>query len=262
MQVSYTMLSTYKRCHRRAYLQYVKKLVPFDKVDHRPFIVGIVADWLFKEWVKGGYQGGWMEWKADGIFEWFARKRNIRYLGAGDKEKLKRKLTRAVVALECVALGESLPHRNFELQSEVGYAVEGGYDLTGKLDMWFPDEKAIYDLKITESTRYLDSFQLEYFAWLMERKTGVQVERLVFMSPLMSPSIREVPWLPGTKICLETDVMSMLGGMAREEWEITAKDCWGCPVVKFCEDSSVEVSRTRSDGGGFKLDLGGEDEGF
>ena len=265
MNISYTMFSTYKRCHRRMLLQYIKKVVPYDKIDNRPFIVGICADWLFKNWATSGYPKGWMEMKSKGIFEWFATKKKIRYISADDKDKLIRKLALSVVSLEEAAFVERLPERKFELQKEV-MVERGSFTLTGKIDMWFPEERAIYDLKITSSMKYLDDFQLRYFAWLVEHKYSVLVDRLAFLSPLMSPSIREVSWTPEDKTEFDLELMELLTMISEGKWEVTAKDCWGCPVMHFCEEEGDSVDKvTRSESGGFSLDLGGkgeEDGGF
>lgn len=257
MRISYTFLSTYKRCRRRALLQYVQKVVPYEKMDNRPFIVGICADWLFKKWVESGYPKNWMDNKAEEIFEWFATKKKIRYISSDDKGKLLRKLSVSVIDLQEAAFVERLPERRLDLQLEVEYPVQS-HVLTGKMDIWFPDEKAIYDLKITSSTKYLDSFQLRYFAWLVESKMGIPVSRLAFLSPLMSPFIREVSWSPEDKTELELEVMGLLSLISEEKWEATAKDCWGCPVTNFCEGGEETVVESkRSVSGGFSLNVGG-----
>jgi CRISPR/Cas system-associated exonuclease Cas4 (RecB family) len=261
MRLSYTMLSTYQKCHRRMWLQYVKKLVPPEKVNQRPFIVGICADWLFKKWVERGYPLGWMEEESRGIFEWFSTKRNIRYLDPADKEKLIFKLGKSVVALQEAVLESKFPDRSLELQKELE-VEHGQFTLTGKMDIWFSKERAIYDLKITVSTKYLDSFQLRYFAWLMERKYGIPVESLMFLSPLMRPYLREVTWLPTDKVDFESLLFYTLGQISSGNWDITTKDCWSCPVASYCEEFAVQSESERTASGGFKVKIGEDDGGF
>jgi CRISPR/Cas system-associated exonuclease Cas4 (RecB family) len=242
-------------------LQYVKKVVPPEKVNQRPFIVGICADWLFKKWVAGGYHSDWMEQEARGIFEWFSTKRVIRYLDGSDKEKLILKLTMAVKDLQQAALDEKFPDRVLNLQKELRVDYNQ-FVMSGKLDIWFPEEKAICDLKITSSMKYLDSFQLRYFAWLMERKHTIFVEKLTFLSPMMRPYLKEVSWLPNDKTEFDLLLFDVLGRIASNDWSITTKDCWSCPVASFCEEFTVEAERTKSASGGFKIKIGVEDGGI
>jgi len=239
------------------YLQYIKKVVPYEKIDNRPFIVGICADWLFKKWVESGYPKDWMENKAKEIFEWFATKKRIKYISSDDKEKLIRKLIVSVVDLQEAVYVEKFPERALILQLTVEYPVQSN-NLTGKMDIWFPEEKAICDLKITASNKYLDEFQLRFFAWLVERKMQVSVARLVFLSPLMTPYMREVSWSPEDKVEFELDLMSHLSLISDGRWEVTAKDCWNCPVAHFCEEGAVKESK-KTKSGGFSLNVGGSD---
>lgn len=259
--LSYTFLSTYGKCHKRAYLQYVKKVVPTEKINQRPFIVGICADWLFKKWAGKGYPLGWMEEEARGIFEWFSTKRAIRYLDPADKEKMIFKLGKSVVALQEAALESKFPDKILDLQKEIRIPYNQ-FVLSGKLDIWFPEDKAIWDLKITSAVKYLDSFQLRYFAWLMERKYGISVESLMFLSPLMKPYLREVTWLPGDKVDFELALFNSLGQIASGDWEITTKNCWGCPVSGYCEEFATGSERERTSSGGFKIKIGEDDGGF
>jgi len=141
-------------------------MVPFEKVNHRPFIVGIVADWLFRKWIEQGYPEGWMEKKAEEMFYWWAARRYILYRNPSDKAGLIRKLVMSVQQLEGAAFSEGFPDRKLVLQKKLTHKADI-FNFVGKLDIWFPDEKAVWDLKITKSTRYLDSFQLYLFAWLL-----------------------------------------------------------------------------------------------
>lgn len=251
--ISYTFLSTYKKCQKRAYLQYVKRVIDRDKVDHRPFIVGLVADWLFRKWVEADYPRGWMEKKADEMFDWFARKKNIRYKGGGDKIKLKQKLKKSVRLLENCTYSEGFLDKKVEVNKFLEQTLNGIH-YVGKLDIWFPDEQAIWDLKITATTRYLDVFQLYFFAWLMEQ-VGGKVKEVAFFSPLMSPYVRR-PVLTADKI-IETkeEVDKLLVDIKRGKWNRTAKDCWGCPVQRYCDTEKDIVRFKRKPSGGFVFDL-------
>lgn len=240
--ISYTLLSCYKSCRKKCYLQYIKKVIHPDQVNQRPFIVGIVADWLFGKWVEGGYPPGWMEYKADGMFDWFSTKRKIIYRNTDDKDKMKAKLRRAVHDLEVCASDADLQSKRFETQRKVAFEKDG-FSFFGKLDMWFPDERKIWDLKITENKKYLDPFQLHFFAWLIENSTPHQVQGLAFFSPLMRPYFREVDWTEVEKHQLESDLYGLLDMIKNETtWDKTAKDCWGCPVQSWCEIEGEKVS--------------------
>lgn len=233
--ISYTLLSAYKSCNKKCFLQYIKKVIEPDKVNQRPFIVGTCADWLFGKWVEEGYVPGWMECKADSIFDWFSTKRKIVYRDVDDKEKMKAKLRRAVHDLEVCADDMSLWSKKFESQRKVIFDRDG-FSFFAKLDMWFPEELEIWDLKITENKKYLDSFQLYFFAWMIETSLGVKVNALKFFSPLMHPYMKEVEWTDVERHKLETDLYGLLESLKNEvSWNKTSKDCWGCPVQTWCE---------------------------
>jgi len=252
--ISYTFLSTYKRCHRRAKLQYVDKVIPRDKVDHRPFIVGICADQLFNKWVKQGYETDWMEGKAEGWFKWFAGKVLVRYRDFEDKDKLIRKLRISVNRLQDAAFAENLPERKIVVQRSDSFKLDG-IEFKGKLDIWFPDEKAIWDLKITQSFRYLDSFQLYFFAWLL-KNCGDETEKLAFLAPLMKQHLKEVDWTVSILHSFEEELWQLIELIKTEHWEITAKDCWGCPVQRWCEEPSDSYSKVqKTKVGGVRFDL-------
>jgi CRISPR/Cas system-associated exonuclease Cas4 (RecB family) len=254
--LSYTYLRTYRSCHRRAYLQYVKKVIAPEDIDQRPFIVGICVDWLFRKWAtERDFTAGWMAAKAEEMFEWFAAKRRIKYKDGSDKVNLIDKTIRAASKLEEIAFAEHLPMRNFETQKEIRL-VRGDFTFTGKLDMWFPEERAIWDLKVTKDKKYLDNFQLYYFAWILEEKLQLSITDLRFLSPLMYPAVIEVGWSPVEKHETEETVTTLRFSVENKDWRPTSKDCWNCPVAKWCEEPE-QVKKTRNDKGGFILDLSG-----
>jgi hypothetical protein len=251
--ISYTLLSTYKRCRHRCWLQLIRRLIPRDKVDNRPFIVGIVADWLFENWVKAGYPEGWMEEKAESLFIWWTKKRRFVFKGQDDKRKLIFKTKNAARRMEMAAFDHNLPDRKVMTQVRWEFK-EGGLLYKGKVDIFFPEENTIWDLKITESKRYLDPFQLHFFGWLAH-KCGIDVEKLAFFSPMMKKVLHEHEW--NTLILHETekeinDLMELIND---EQWQRTAKDCWACPVMRFCEDESPISYAKKNERGGFNIDL-------
>jgi len=253
--ISYTFLSTYKKCHRRAFLQYILKVVPPDQIDNRPFIVGIVVDWLFNKWVtEHSYEEGWMKENAEDLFEWFITKRKVRFKDSSDKASLIDKTVYSCEKLEEIAFAEHLPERVFETQHEVSFD-RGSIHYYGKLDMWFPEELAIWDLKVTKYSKYLDKFQLQFFAWMMEECYGVKVSQLRFMSPLMVPAVKEVEWNPVIKHEVEEAVTTLNFSIANKDWKITSKDCWNCPVARYCEEPTDVKKRTKNDKGGFVLEV-------
>jgi hypothetical protein len=209
---------------------------------------------LFNKWVKKGYPENWMENEAEGWFKWFAGKRLVRYKGMEDRDKLIRKLQISVNRLQDAAFSENLPQRNVVIQNQAEHLGEN-FKFKGRMDIWLPDEKAIWDLKITESKRYLDAFQLRFFAWLMKQK-GVETESLAFLSPLMRPYLRTVDWSLSILADLEHELFQLLELIKAESWEITAKDCWGCPVSRWCEEPTESYSKIeRRKGGGVRFDL-------
>jgi len=250
---SFTLLSTYKKCRRRAYLQYIKKVVPRDKIDSRPFIVGIVADWLFNRWVEEGFPSGWMCQKSDELFDWFANRRFIKYRGEKDKEGLKWKLKASVQALESASFAENLSERALVVQKRIEKVINGR-KFKGKLDLWFPEEKSIWDLKITKTYRYLEDFQLYFYSWLM-KQVGESVDSVSFFSPLMSPYLRSVEYNIEIMADFEKELNELLALIEADHWEGDAKDCWNCPVAFFCEEP-IELKKFKKlSTGGFKIDL-------
>lgn len=255
MNINYTMLKAYKSCHRKCYLQYVKRVIASEQVDHRPFFVGICADWLFQKWVDRHYEQDWMYHKANEIFDWFATKRRIRFKGKDDRSNMKKKLQRSVADLQTCSFDSGLPERRFDTQKVVKFDREG-VSFYGKLDMWFPDEALVWDLKITEATKYLDIFQLHMFSWLLENEPGscIKVKSVAFLAPLMRPYLRQSDWTDVDRHTLETELFALIN-MIKEEsgWDKTSKDCWGCPVQTWCElmddgtlECSVEAEKTKA----------------
>jgi len=255
-RLTYSFLRTYKQCRQRALLQYIKRVIPASEVNHRPFIVGLVADWLFGKWVTTeNFAHNWMENKAEAMFEWFTTKKRIVYKGADDKSKLIYKLKKSVRFLEQYSFQEELPKREIQMQKKVGKKMEG-FNFWGKMDMWFPKEKAIWDLKITDSKRYMDEFQLYFFAWLME-ELGHEVKGLAFFTPIASPYLREVHWRDGDRSVrekFEQELFELLELIREDRWERNAKNCWGCPVVKWC-DLMDDIKSSKLKGGGFRVEL-------
>lgn len=251
--LSYTFLSTYKKCPKRAYLQYVKRIIPPDKVNHRPFIVGIVADWLFRKWAEGGFVEGWMERKAEDIFYWFAARRNIIYRGAQDKEHLVRKLIDSVRHLETATYTEQLPDKKMELQKQVRFTYEG-FNVFGKLDIWFPETGIIWDLKITTTTRYLDSFQLFFFAWLLTHE-NLNVNELAFFAPLMKPYVRSVDYNITGRQNFDLELARLISLLQSKFWLRSTDDCFGCPVSHACEEPIEATSFSRGKDGGFQFEV-------
>jgi len=250
--INYTFLRTYKGCRLRAFLQYVKKVISFADINCRPFIVGIVADWLFRKWIERGYERDWMENKAEEMFIWFLTKKRIIYKGVDDKAKLLYKLKKSVRFLQEYSFQENLPKREIQTQKVIKKKIEG-LEFLGKLDMWFPKENAIWDLKITNSKRYMDEFQLYFFAWLME-ELGGSVEKLSFFAPIASPYLIEVVWDLDIRQEFEEGLFELLELIREGHWERNTKNCWGCPVVRFCEQG-LEMKGTQLPGGGLRISL-------
>ncbi len=252
MKLTYSMLSTFRKCRQRMYLQYVKKVIPTEMIDNRPFIVGICVDWLFEKWIAQGYPKDWMEGKAEDIFDWWTTKRRVVYHDPTDRGKLVGKLISAVQDLQDAALIEKFPERQIVTQLTLEHPLSGN-TLSGKLDLWFPEEKIIYDLKATKYQKYLDAFQLHFFGWLMESARGIRVSKLGFLSPMMRPYVKEVDWSAVELEKVEEDVVEMCTLINAGKWDKTATDCWGCPVFRFCEETAEPIKRERNDKGGFVI---------
>lgn len=253
-RITYTLLSCYESCHKKCYLQYFKQVVPYEKVNHRPFMVGIVADWLFGKWItEENYVEGWMADKAEDIYNWFEKRRSITYLGPNDKHKMLVKLNKAARLMEDAAFANDFPDRKIDVQTKLSY-IKDGVEYFGKLDLWFPDEGLIWDLKITQSSRYLNVFQLHMFAWLMENNNQ-EVKGLAFLSPMMKKSLREHDWCEADRVELERRVFSLVEKIKASNWKMDASSCWGCPVARFCEgDMEIESSK-KIEAGGFTINF-------
>ena len=252
--MSYTLLSCYKRCKQRCKLQYFDKVIPYDKINHRPFIVGIVLDTLFDKWVtEQSFRHDWMEDNSDGLFLWYAKKENIIYKDADDKRKLMFKARNAARRLQDYVYDLCIHERSIEVQKKLEFKYDG-FNFVCKLDMWFPDDHEICDLKITEAARYLDPFQLRIFGWAMENR-GETVEKLSFLSPLMKKGYREISWTAEDKDDTLRELTVLLEQIRKREWGRTAKDCWGCPVVAFCEADFEVEKEERTESGSFRIEF-------
>jgi len=219
--------------------------------------VGIVVDWLFTKWIEAEYPVDWMEEKAEAIFNWFANRRFIQYKYESDKEQLVRKAQNAARLLQEAAFEWELPKRKVEAQKKVelkGYEEFEGFEFFGKLDLWFPEEKLVWDLKVTKYKKYLDEFQLRFFAWLLTN-TGEVVKGAGFLTPLRSPVVSEVHLGYNETAEFEQELYGILSDVKCEEhWAATAKDCWNCPVRYHCEqDFSASFDAKKKEDGGFEI---------
>jgi len=256
---SYSFLNTYKRCHRRAYLQYIQKAVDSAKVDHRPFIIGLVIDKLFEKWIVRDYPIDYMEENVESLFNWYAQRRHIIFKGTGDQDGLIRRAKGVSRLLQEVAFDERMSERVIEVQKKVIYTGEPNFEglqFYSRLDLWFPEESIIMDLKVTKQKKYLDVFQLYFFAWIMT-KTGEKVTDVAFLVPELSPSIREVEYDLSIAADFELNLLLLLEEAEKEvDWSITASDCWGCPFRYLCEEVDMDSMVVEKQEHGFKIFVG------
>lgn len=259
MNITYTFLSAYRKCRRMAWLQYVDKVIKPEDINQRNFIVGTVADWLFSKWATTEYFApGWMSRKAPHMFEWFASKRNIKYLNEDDKEGLKKKLEIAVTRLEDCTFSLGLDEKKLQLQRKVIFSEEGT-DFFAKLDIWIPEDLHLIDLKITKDKKWLNDAQLLMYTWML-KKVNQDVSFASFLSPMMSNPVVDCDISLSRVESFEEEMWKDIELIKSDEhWEANAKDCWGCPVEKFCADADVEKemkNMTKAEQGGFTFDLG------
>lgn len=259
IRISYTFLSSYKKCHKQAYLYHIKKVVDRSKVDCRNFMVGLVVDWLFTKWIEREYSVDWMEEKAEVMFNWFANRRFVKYKHESDKEQLIQKTQNAARLLQEAAFEWELPKRKVEAQKKIEFKGSDefeDFEFIGKLDLWFPEEKLVWDLKVTKVKKYLDAFQLRFFAWLLTN-TGETVKGAGFLTPLRSPVVSEVHLGYNETAEFEQELYSILLEVKQEEhWAATAKECWGCPVRYHCEqDFSSSFEAKKKGDGGFEINF-------
>ena len=255
--ISYTLLKDYRQCHRMVYLKHIIKVIPLDRVNHRNYIVGIAADWLFSKWItEEAYEPEWMYKKADAIFLWFAKKKFIKYRSDNDREQLMMKLQASVQQLEACAITMGLPERKLEAQKRVSLTEEG-LNFYSKLDLWFPEEHKIIDLKITKDKKYLDPTQLCFYAWML-RKKSEQVDSAEFLSPLMPEYLIECDVSLTAVEEFEEGLWEDVNKMKEGQWDQSSKDCYGCQVMKFCEIETSEYMQNvmRRESAGFSFDVG------
>lgn len=260
MRYSYTFLDTYMRCHKRAYLQYVKKVIDYNDYDNRPFIVGIVVDKLFEKWVQRDFELGYMEGNAEGLFNWYCQRRKVIWKGEGDKERLQNRAVKVARLLQDVALDAGLPDMGeIDVQKKVLYKGEPGFEefeFYGKLDIWIPKFNAVWDLKVTTQKKYLKRYQLDFFTWLLER-TGHEVKEIAFLVPEMRPAVQYFDIEEADKVSFEQELLMLLSDIRNEEeWLPTAKECWGCPVWSHCDQDETANLKVEKKGVGFKIYMG------
>lgn len=259
MKINYTFLSTFRKCRRKAYLQYIKQVVPRDKIDHRNFMVGTVVDKLLEQWIKRDYDENYMEGNARGLFNWYAERRKITYRNTDDKEQLIQKTEKAARLLQEVVFDEGLPNEEVVPQKIVKFQDIEGYEqfeFYARLDLWFPKRHAVWDLKTTVQKKWLDPFQLEFFAWALEH-VGETVEELAFLVPLIHPSVQYVEIDLSQKAVFELDIINLLEEVEKEEvWSPNPKDCWGCPVYHHCEQEDEIAVVTEKKGSSFRVSIG------
>jgi hypothetical protein len=247
LNISYTFLRTYKQCRRRAYLQYVKKVIPLDKIDCRNFFVGIVVDFLFKKWVSEmEFKEGWMENNAKALYYWFERKKFILYKHANDRTEMIMKTVAATQRLESCAEALGLKEKIILMQETYKWEEQGTFFIS-KVDMVLPEEKSIWDLKITVNKKYMDEEQMRFYAWI-KRKMGDEVESAFFLSPMMKTYLVEADVSLGAVEEFEIELWRNIGLMKEGDWSITATDCWGCPVVRWCEEELEEGTEFKKSG--------------
>jgi len=247
MNISWTFLDTYRRCPLRARLQFIEKVIPRDKVDHRPFIVGIVGDWLFTKWVERNFSEGWMQGKAKDIFDWWLKKVNVKYRSSDDYYKLLYKLQKSVEALEALSFELGLDKKKLITQKKILFKG-GSFTFTGKIDIWLPEENAIWDLKITESLKYLKKGQLFFYKWLFVH-SGIEAKNLAFLVPLRTKGLETVEYNKEDLAQFEKDLKKTLADVQQRKFNKNMEECWNCPVRNWCqEDMDLFESQRNKDG--------------
>jgi hypothetical protein len=125
-----------------------------------------------------------------------------------------------------------------------------------KLDIWFPDENRLIDLKVTKDKKYLDPVQLQMYTWGL-RKNNIIVDSAGFYSPLMKEFEIEADVSLTAVEKFEEDMWKDVKLIQEENWECTAEDCWGCGVKAFCNFDPLDSVRNveKVDGYGFKFEL-------
>lgn len=259
MRINYTFLSAFKKCRRKAYLHHIKQVVPRQNVDNRNFMVGTVVDKLLEQWVKREYDEGYMEGNARGLFNWYAQRRRIVYRSTNDKEDLIRKAEKAARLLQEAVYEEGLPNEEIEPQRIVQFKdIKGyeGFEVYAKLDLWFPKRHAVWDLKTTAQKKWLDPFQLEFFAWAMEH-VGETVEEAAFLVPLLHPSVQHIDIDTSSKVDFEAELIELFEEVLQEDtWSPNPKDCWGCPVYNHCEQEDEVAVTAEKVGNSFRVSIG------
>lgn len=260
-KMNYTFLSTFKKCRRKAYLQYIKEVVPRHKIDHRNFMVGTVVDKLLEQWVQREFDDGYMEGNARGLFNWYAERRYIHYRNTDDKEQLIQKTLKAARLLQEVVYDEGLPNEEVVPQKIVKFQDVKGFEefeFYAKLDLWLPARRGVWDLKTTAQKKWLDPYQLEFFAWCMEH-VGQPVEEMAFLVPLLRPSVQyfnQYEWNNSRAIDFEIGLLELLQEVVQEEvWSPNPKDCWGCPVYNHCEQEDEVAVQVIKKGDGFRVSV-------
>jgi hypothetical protein len=222
-------------------------------------MVGTVVDKLLEQWIQREYDDGYMEGNARGLFDWYAERRHIVYRNSEDKEQLIQKTLKAARLLQEVAYDEGLPNEEVVPQKIVKFQdVEGfeEFEFYAKLDLWFPAKKAVWDLKTTVQKKWLDPYQLEFFAWAMEH-VGETVEETAFLVPLLHPSVQYVELSTSLKADFEMELLELLQEVVQEEiWSANPKDCWGCPVYNHCEQEDEVAVKVEKKGDHFKVYVG------
>lgn len=260
MRYTYTFLNSYKKCHKQAYLQHIKKVIDPSKVNHRNFMVGLVVDWLFGKWIsERRYEEDWMELKACTMFNWFAERRHIVYADEHDKERMIKRTIKVCRQLQFIAFDEGFPNEEIETQKKVLYKGNEefpDFEFYGKIDLWYPVMCEVWDLKVTIQKKYLDENQILFYAWLLQ-KTHQTVKAGAFLVPELSSSIRPVDIDASRMIDFELELYELLREIQKEEeWLPTAKDCWGCGVRQFCGEEEEFIFDVEKKDKGFRIFVG------
>jgi len=255
INISFSGLNTWERCPRRKLLELAVPKNEWAKLqEQRNFVAGSVVHDLFAEWVLSGFADDFMtEDRVRIAFDEYVAKLRRKGLPVTwrdsvsvsvakkwgvytDYEYNLKKATQAATTMVLIARSLQLPLRRVlsEEWVRVEHPADDRFRFIGAVDIYDFENDIIYDIKVTENTRYGNPLQLAFYGMLLGSQLGRLPGKAAFIYPL------------GANKIVAVDFKEYFGGLkeqvdkfivAFDEMRFPPKpsrDCATCPVRTWC----------------------------
>ena len=183
-KLSFSRATKAINCGLQYHLHYIEQVPVLTKTPIY-FITGSAVHEAVEQWAESGFHKGTLTSLTLNRYKYLLSNESSKYIDADAK----------IPMLKQAASNTEVLYRNLGLteRGEIEYQINAevsGIECTGIIDAYDPGNRAIYDLKISSSEKYVpDPKQLYLYAHLL-RAAGLECNRVGFLFPLRPEKIQ------------------------------------------------------------------------